>query len=51
MVLKPKTLAAPAEVPPIVLPAAPSVTPTPLPRLSPLASVPKRFPITSHLAR
>ena len=42
VVLKPKTLAAPADVPPIVLPARVwSSTPTELPTFAPLPLVPK----------
>lgn len=45
--LKPKTLPAPAELPPIVLLPAASSMPMALPRLWPLASVPKKLPRTT----
>ena len=43
-VLKPMTFAAAGVVPPMVLLDVPTMTPTPLPRLSPLESVPMKLP-------
>ena len=48
-VLKPNTFGSPRAVPPIVLLPLLISTPTELPRLSPLALVPKKFPSTSSL--
>ena len=44
--LKPKTFAAPAVVPPIVLLPATSTTPNSFPSSAPIALVPKKFPMT-----